>query len=91
MRPRSAHSSEYKYLAEKLRETRKSKGLTQELVAARLGKPRSFTFKVETAERELNVIELMDYCAALEEDFAGFITRLAVEVRDLRSHLDDPT
>lgn len=85
MRPRSAHSLEYKQLAEKLRQTRKAKGLTQEVVSARMGKPRSFSFKVETGERELNVIELMDYCAALEEDFLTFVTQLTSEVKDLRS------
>ncbi len=84
MRPRSAHSLEYKQLAFKLRETRKAKGLTQEVVSARLDKPRSFSFKVETGERELNVIELMDYCAALEEDFLTFVTQLSREVKDLR-------
>jgi hypothetical protein len=44
------------------------KKLTQVEVAAKLGKPRSFTFKVENAERELNALELVDYCEALGID-----------------------
>lgn len=71
-------------LASLLKEARKRRGLTQEQVAAKLNKPRSFPHKVENAERELNVIELMDYCEALGEDFLNFVVSFSVSVREFR-------
>lgn len=84
MNPRSVHSDEYRLLAALLRETRLKHKITQEELASRLGRPRSFTHKVENADREINVIELMDYCSALGEDFLQFTVKLAVEVNKLR-------
>ena len=58
--------------------------LTQVEIARKLGKPRSYTFKVENAERELNVIELLDYCEALGVDFFEFMRDYLQEVESLR-------
>jgi transcriptional regulator with XRE-family HTH domain len=84
VRPRSVHLPEYQLLAKSLRQTRLDHKLTQEEVAARLEKPRSFPHKVENGERELNIVELMDYCAALDEDFLMFVARFAMSVKQLR-------
>jgi transcriptional regulator with XRE-family HTH domain len=84
VRPRSVHSTEYQLLAKALRQTRLDHKLTQEEVAARLKKPRSFTHKVENGERELNIVELMDFCAALDEDFLMFVARFAMTVKQHR-------
>lgn len=76
MRPRSVHSSGYQLLAARLRDARNTAGSTQREVADRLAKPPSYVHKVENGERELNVIELFDYCAALEVDAIEFIRGL---------------
>lgn len=67
-----------------LREARIEAGLTQREVAARLHKSPSYSHKVETADRELNVIELMHYCAALNVDFADFTSRLVEAISALK-------
>ncbi len=68
-----------------LRQARQDAGLTQRDVAARLSKPASYPHKVETGERELNVIELMDYCSALGVDFVKFVRDVRTVVEELRS------
>jgi transcriptional regulator with XRE-family HTH domain len=78
------HSDEYKLLAEHLRLARVRSGLTQREVAARLRKPPAFPHKVEHGERELNVVELLDYCEALGIDFVQFAAEIAQAVRELR-------
>ena len=46
-------------------EARKSAGLTQRDIAARIGKPPSFVGKVEAIERNLSVLELMAWAKAI--------------------------
>jgi transcriptional regulator with XRE-family HTH domain len=88
VRPRSVHSPEYQLLAQQLRQARLDHKLTQEEVAQRLERPRSFPHKVENGERELNVVELMDYCAVLEVDFLMFVARVTMLVKKLRLEQD---
>lgn len=45
---------------------RKTAGLTQRDLAARLNKPPSFVGKVEAIERNLSALELIGWCAALK-------------------------
>jgi transcriptional regulator with XRE-family HTH domain len=68
-----------------LRDARISAKLTQRDVASRLDKPPSFPHKVETGERELNVIGLMDYCSALGIDFVTFSRQMKEEIERLRA------
>jgi transcriptional regulator with XRE-family HTH domain len=49
-----------------LRELREKRSLTQEGVAARLGKPQSFVAKYEGGERRLSAIEFIDVVRALD-------------------------
>jgi transcriptional regulator with XRE-family HTH domain len=84
-KPRSVHSADYQLLAQHLRRARIKQGLTQRDVAARLQKPASYPHKVENAERELNVIELIDYCAALNVDFIEFIQHFKQQLNTQRS------
>lgn len=81
---RSMHSPEYRLLATKLREMRQKAGFTQRALAERLAKPQSYIHKTETCERELNVIELMDYCSALEIDFLNLMDELQTAIIRMR-------
>jgi transcriptional regulator with XRE-family HTH domain len=48
-----------------LSEARATAQLTQVQVAERLGRPQSFVSKYESGERQLDVIEFVEVCAAL--------------------------
>lgn len=67
-----------------LLEARQKAGLTQRELATRLGKPAAFPHKVEHGEREINIVELLDYCHALGLDFAQFAEQVAQGVKELR-------
>lgn len=49
-----------------LSEARAAAQLTQVQVAARLGRPQSFVLKYESGERQLDVVEFVEVCAALD-------------------------
>jgi transcriptional regulator with XRE-family HTH domain len=59
-----------------LRQIRKETGLSQQELAALLGKPQSFVSKYESGERRLDVLELRQVCQNLDVDFLSFIKRL---------------
>lgn len=54
-----------KILRSLLVEARRTAGLKQTELAARLNKPQSYVSKVETGERQLNVIEFVAYARAI--------------------------
>jgi transcriptional regulator with XRE-family HTH domain len=51
--------------------------LLQADLAKRLKKPQSYISKVESGERNLDVIEFMTYCQALELDPSKWLKRLS--------------
>ncbi|WP_363802517.1 helix-turn-helix transcriptional regulator [Mesorhizobium sp.] len=55
---------------------RKVKGLTQEQVAEKLGRPQSFVAKYEGGERRLDAIEFLDVTAALDTDPCEILSSL---------------
>lgn len=59
-------------------EARKSAGLTQRDVAAKLGKPPSFVGKVESIERNLSVFEFLAWAQAVDADPVAMVR----EIRD---------
>jgi len=52
-------------------DVRKSQGLSQRDVAARMGKPRSFISKIENRERRLDIVEFVALARALGLDPVG--------------------
>jgi transcriptional regulator with XRE-family HTH domain len=73
---RSLRSPEHLALCELLISARKSAGLTQAEVAARLKRPQSFVAKYEGGERRLDVIELIEVIRAMGGDPAGVFDNL---------------
>jgi ribosome-binding protein aMBF1 (putative translation factor) len=71
-------------LVEMLIKARENMGLSQRQLSAQLERPVNFVFKVEAAERELNVIELMGYLKILEVDFVEFTTSLSREIEKIQ-------
>ncbi|AIP59713.1 XRE family transcriptional regulator [Burkholderia pseudomallei] len=70
------HEPRYQRIAALLTELRKARGLLQQDVADRIGRPQGFVSKVESGSRRLDVIELLDFLHALEADPHEFIDRL---------------
>jgi transcriptional regulator with XRE-family HTH domain len=56
---KSVHSAEQQLLRELLVAARDKSGLTQQILAKRLGKPQSFVAKYEGGERRLDVVEFV--------------------------------
>lgn len=65
---RSIYDPRYQAFIVKLVELRESKKVTQVQLAEKLNKPQSYVAKVENYDRRLDVIELMDWVAALDID-----------------------
>ena len=65
-------------LIDELKRVRQNAGLTQTVLAGRLGVAQSFVAKVEGAERRLDVIELIKWLEAAEafDDGAAILARV---------------
>jgi hypothetical protein len=66
--PKTIHTPRHKKLCELLKARRKAAGLTQTVVAERLGKPPSYVAKYEGGDRRLDVLEFLDVAAAIGFD-----------------------
>jgi transcriptional regulator with XRE-family HTH domain len=66
--PKTIHTERHRQLCELLKARRKAAGLTQTVVAQRLGKPPSYVAKYEGGDRRLDILELLDLAAAIGFD-----------------------
>lgn len=71
---RSIHSPPYIVLRELLTSARLQAGVTQEQLAARLGRPQSYVAKYESGDRRLDVVEFVEACEALNLRPEGLLT-----------------
>jgi transcriptional regulator with XRE-family HTH domain len=65
---KTIHTPRHKKLCELLKARRKTAGLTQTVVAERLGKPPSYVAKYEGGDRRLDLLEFLDVAAAIGFD-----------------------
>ena len=65
---RTLHTERHRRLREILVAKRKEAGLTQTVLANRLGKPPSYVAKYELGERRLDVLEYLDIAKAIGFD-----------------------
>ena len=77
----SLHDPRYKRLIAVLVAARKDAGLTQRDVATRLKQPPSYIGKVESRQRRLDLIELVDLVEAIGEKPPKFIAEAIAELR----------
>ncbi|MBT3292079.1 MAG: helix-turn-helix transcriptional regulator [Thiotrichales bacterium] len=77
---KSIYSTDGKILRAWLKEKRRGAGLTIRELAERLDVHHSIIGKIETGERRLDVVELIEYSNAIEADPIECIVRL-LEVR----------
>jgi len=66
-------SARHKALIAALTQAREAAGLTQRELARRLDRAHSFVGKIESGERQLNVLEFCDYADALGADAAEML------------------
>jgi transcriptional regulator with XRE-family HTH domain len=69
-------SSRHKALIEALADTRKRAGLTQRELAVKLDRAHSFIGKIESGERQLDVLEFCELAEALDADPIDLLKRI---------------
>ena len=72
---KALQTKRYRAFLARLRQARVEAGLTQEQVAARLGRPQTWVSKCELGERRVDFVELEDWAAACGQALAYFATR----------------
>lgn len=70
---KSISSQGYAKFLKSLRETREKAGLTQEDLAERLGETQSFVSKCERGERRMDIVELREFCRAVDITLEQFV------------------
>ena len=73
-------TARHKALITALKAARESAGITQRELARRLDRAHSFVGKIESGERQLNVLEFCEYVDALGAD-AALLIREVVRTR----------
>ena len=77
--PQSTHHQHYQAFLGLLRGLRQDCGMTQAMLADRIGNTQTFVSKVERGERRLDVVEFTEWCEALgcepEVAFGEFIAK----------------
>lgn len=77
---KSIYDQRYIEVVALVRKARERSGLTQREIAQRLGRPQSYLSKVETCERRIDFIELMQLCRVIGVTLADVVP---AEFRDL--------
>lgn len=76
MASKSQHAPRYQILPPMLRALREEAGLTQRDLGERLGKPQSWVYNCETANRRVDVTEFVAWAEACEVDPKAAFARL---------------
>ncbi|MBK7877786.1 MAG: helix-turn-helix transcriptional regulator [Planctomycetes bacterium] len=72
---KALQTKRYRAFLARLRQAREEAGLTQEQVAARMGRPQTWVSKCELGERRVDFVELEDWAAACGKVIGYFATR----------------
>jgi len=75
-RTKSIYTARYKRFKELLCRYREQAGLTQTQLAEAVGRPQSFVSKIESGERRLDIVELLQLLAVVGVDPKRFIDDL---------------
>ena len=73
---KSIHQKRYHTMIALLRGKREAIGMTQIQLAEKLDVSQTVVSKIETCERRLDVIELIDVCDAVNVPFVDFLNEL---------------
>ena len=69
---KTIYKAKYQDFLEKLREHRISRGISQVELAERMGVTQSYISKWERAERRLDMVEVLEYCKAVNLGYTKF-------------------
>lgn len=78
---KSTHSALYRGLIARMRALREARGLSQQEVARRLGKPQSYVSKAEMGERRLDVVEYLQFMRAIGSEPHALLSEIEAEYR----------
>lgn len=81
---KSTHSAQYQALLLRMRAAREARGMTQQELARRLGKPQSYVSKAEMGERRLDVVEFLHFVRAIEGEPYSLLRDIEAEYRPAR-------
>lgn len=73
---KSVHSQRHMMIAAALADARRAKGMTQLQVATALGRRQPFIANIESGERRVDLVELMDLAAIVDLDVVAMIRRI---------------
>ncbi len=74
--PKSVHSTRHKVLATAIAEQRRAISMTQADLAKRLGRHQPFVANIESGERRVDLVELLDIADIIGLDVPKLIARL---------------
>lgn len=77
---KSIHSKLYHRIVARLRAKREGKGLSQYQLSQILKVQQSYVSKIETCERRLGILELMNICEALDLSFIDFVREIDEDI-----------
>ena len=77
---KSIHSHLYHQVIARLRAKREGKGLSQYQLSQILKVQQSYVSKIETCERRLDILELMNICEALDLSFIDFVREIDKDI-----------
>ena len=70
---KSVYNDDYKKLIERLKQARLDAGLSQQVVASKLGKPQSYISKVESGERRVDIIEVKEFAKLYKQNLEDLV------------------
>ena len=70
---KSIYTKDYKEIINRLKRARIDIGLSQHVVAAKLGKPQSYISKIERGERRIDVVELKAFARLYKKSLDYFV------------------
>jgi transcriptional regulator with XRE-family HTH domain len=79
--PKSQHALTYRSIPVLLQSLRESAGLTQRSLGKKLGKPQSWVYNCETANRRVDIAEFVLWCRACGTDPAQAFNNVLEELR----------
>ena len=77
---KSIHSKLYHRIIARLRAKREGKGLSQYQLSQILKVQQSYVSKIETCERRLDILELMNICETLGISFIDFVREIDEDI-----------
>ena len=87
MHMKTIHDQRYIEVIALLRKARERAGCTQGEIARMLGRPQSYVSKVETCERRIDVVELLQMCRIIGVTLADVIPAEFLNVLGEASHV----